>query len=485
MAPPERLAQSASHPYITRSDRWWPEPGEAMPKSDLPFGSEFSPTQIDLRRVLELAHEYGGDWRVFEDAIYQEYFQSYPSSDYNKRKLANNTKLSMQAYGILDKDANLTEFGRRLYDIRENEHALHDELARHILLNLNGAMLIQCVLDMEAAGEPITLVGLRKRLEKDYNLHFPRGGKHPSIMRLWLEKAGVIVGKWRVDRAKFSQLLGKTPDELDALAMLSPEQKAFLRALANIGGMGPYPSNEIEKLASATYGVQFNEKSLPKQVLYPLADRGYITLKRGTKEAGRGAKPFLVTPTDKLVADVVDPILEQLERQTHGDVRPLLRRPLSEIIAELDDEDRHIRGLALEALAFKLMRLIDLDYVATRLRGPETGGAEADLIFESARLVFSRWQIQCKNTNRVSLDAVAKEVGLTHMLKSNVIVMVSTGNIGQEARMYANLIMKESNLCIVMVDRHDIARIENNPAAIVDVLNREAEHAMSLKKLEL
>src|SRR5690606_29899190 len=162
------------------------------------------------------------------------------------------------------------------------------------------------------------------------------------------------------------------PDEIDALAMLSPEQKAFLRALANIGGTGPYPSNEIERLASATYGVQFNEKSLPKQVLYPLAERGYIILKRGTKEAGRGAKPFLVTPTDKLVADVIDPILEQLERQTHADIRPLLRRPLSEIIAELDAEDRHVRGLSLEALAFKLMRLIDLDYVATRLRGPET-----------------------------------------------------------------------------------------------------------------
>ena len=39
------------------------------------------------------------------------------------------------------------------------------------------------------------------------------------------------------------------------------------------------------------------------------------------------------------------------------------------------------------------MRLIDLTYVATRLRGGVTGGAEVDLIFESARLVFSRWQI--------------------------------------------------------------------------------------------
>jgi site-specific DNA-methyltransferase (cytosine-N4-specific) len=141
--------------------------------------------------------------------------------------------------------------------------------------------------------------------------------------------------------------------------------------------------------------------------------------------------------------------------------------------------------LALEALAFKLMRLIDLDYVATRLRGTATGGAEVDVIFESSRLVFSRWQIQCKNTDRVSLDDVAKEVGLTHLLKSNVIVIVSTGEIGPEARKYANKVMADSNLCVVMVNGSDVRQIEANPATIVDVFNREAKHAMKIKAIEV
>ena len=107
------------------------------------------------------------------------------------------------------------------------------------------------------------------------------------------------------------------------------------------------------------------------------------------------------------------------------------------------------------------------------------------MIFESSRLVFSRWQIQCKNTARVSLDDVAKEVGLTHFLKSNAVVMVSTGEIGGEARRYANKIMTDSNLCVIMVDGSDIALIERSPAAIVDVFTREARHAMDLKQLEL
>jgi len=85
----------------------------------------------------------------------------------------------------------------------------------------------------------------------------------------------------------------------------------------------------------------------------------------------------------------------------------------------------------------------------------------------------------------VSLDDVAKEVGLTHFLKSNVIVVISAGEIGAEARRYANKIMTDSNLSIVMVDRRDLDVIRNKPAHIVDAFNREASHAMTLKKLEI
>ena len=163
----------------------------------------------------------------------------------------------------------------------------------------------------------------------------------------------------------------------------------------------------------------------------------------------------------------------------------LLRKPLADILAELTSEDRHISGLALEALAFKLMRFLDMDYMATRLRASATGGAEVDLVFQSTRLIYSRRQVQCKNTARVSLDDVAKEVGLTAFIKSNVIVIVTTGTVGGEARRYANKIMRDSNLSIVMLDGLDLDRIKVNATQIVDVFNREAQAAMKLKQLDL
>lgn len=458
-----------------------------MIKSDLPFGSEFSPSQIELPVLLEIAKkEVGGDWKKFEGQVYDTYFKDYKTSEYNRRKLANNTKLGMIAYGIIERDASLTSFGQELYDLRQKPDDLYTVLAHHILLNLHGTTLIQCIQDMRAAGETVDLIKLRHWLE-ERGIHFPRGGKHPSIMKRWLEKAGIFEpDSWRVNEKRLEEVLGTTIQEVDKIAQLSPAQKAFLKALANMGSPGPHISSDIERLATATYGTKFDEKNLPKTVLYPLQEAGYITIERGTKAPGRGAKPFNVVGTAKLEADLIVPILEQVESQVGSDIRPLLRKPLDDVLQELSAVDKHVRGLALEALAFKLMRLIDLDYVATRLRGTATGGAEVDLIFESSRLVFSRWQIQCKNVaGGVSLDDVAKEVGLTHMLKSNVVVVVSTGKIGTQARQYANKVMQDSNLDVVLIDRSDLEVIKDKPSHIVDVLYREAKTAMKLKALEI
>ena len=454
-----------------------------MPKSDLPFGSEFSPSQIELPRVLELARDHCGDWHKFEAAVREEYFEDHDTTDYNKGKLANNTKLGMIAYGIIKReDACLTDFGRELFDLRHDETALYGTLGRHILLNLHGLSLVQCVQDMQVSGERITLTSLRQWLD-DRGIHFPRGGKHASIMRLWLEKAGVFTSGWRVDIDRFEVVAGIAPKDIEALARFTPQQRAYLRALANIGTLGPHVASDVEKLATTTYGVKFNEKSLPKDVLYPLQDAGYVTLERATK--GRGAKSFGVRPTPDFKADIVVPIIEQLEQQLYPELRPFLRQTFDDIIQELDSSDKHVRGLALEALAIKLMRLVDLKYIATRLRGTSTGGAEVDVIFEGSRLVFSRWQVQCKNTARVSLDDVAKEVGLTHFLHSNVIVVVTTGKIGPEARRYANKVMQESNLAIVMVDGQDLDAVKEHPTSIVNVLNREARQTMQLKALQI
>jgi hypothetical protein len=451
----------------------------------LPFASEFSPSQMDLARALDLAKQNRGDVKALQAALLKAFFATYSTNDKNKNTLAMNCRLGMQSYGLLDRAGILTELGEKLWRERNNKKSLHDELAKQVLVHLNGLALINCIQDMDLAGESVTLNSLRQALELR-GITFPRGGKHPSIMRLWLEQAGVFSSGWRVDEARLTELLRVSTGEIDELAMLTREQRVYLRTLANLGAGAPFGSNEVEKLAATTYAIRFDEKNLPKQVLYPLEAAGYITLVRGTKAPGRGAKPFLVQPTAKLETDVLIPLLTQIENQTGWQMRSLLRKSWDEVLTELKDNNKHVRGLALEALAFKLMRLIDLDYKATRLRGIDTGGAEVDLVFESTRLQYTRWQLQCKNTQGgVTLEDIAKEIGLQHSLKSNVIVIVSTGAIGKDARSYAASVMRDSNLAIVLIDGTDIERIKTNPPTIVDVLNREATNAARRRALQL
>ena len=452
-----------------------------MEKNHLPFGSEFSPSVIELPVLLTFCAECGGDKTLLEGRILETFFMNKGGeNEANRRKLAMNCRLGLKAYGIIDNDAQTTPLFDALFAVKDDESRLYTEFARHILLNLNGMGLIQCIRDMEIAEEPVTLETLRTAC-REHGLHYPAGGKHPSMMRLWLSKAGVFEGsRWKINEARIKEILGQN-DSLETLRGLSPLQRVFLQSLLNTGNPDFQKASGIVKLAEATYGARFPEKSLPKLCLNALLEKGFIAVERTT--SGRGAKSPLVKPTEKANREIVLPFLEQLKSQTDPKLVELLQKPLSEILANLKSDDRYIAGLALEALAFKLMRILGMDYVATRLRAEKTGGAEVDLVFESTRLVFSRWQIQCKNTAHVSLEDVAKEVGLTHMLKSNVIVMVSTGAFSRDAYMYSNSVLKSSNLCIVFVERADIERIADDPYEIVEVFNRQAKATMTLKKL--
>ena len=82
------------------------------------------------------------------------------------------------------------------------------------------------------------------------------------------------------------------------------------------------------------------------------------------------------------------------------------------------------------------------------------------------------------------MDQVAKEVGLSHVLKSNVIVILTTGKATSTAKEYATTIMREMNLCIVFIEGTDIDDILESPSNIVDVLNREASKAKRIKLLD-
>lgn len=455
-------------------------------KSEIPFGAQFSPNQVDLPVLLKIIKENAGDREKITYAIRDEFFWDHATDQ--RWKLADNTVLSLRAYGLPDEDAaQPTQLALGLLDVGSDPEKLYKRFAHHILIDLRGHDFVETIVAMQAATEPLTLVSLRDRLEHR-GLYVPRGAVHLSSMRLWLAKAGVFDPSakggprvYEVDQAMLRQITGIGLDAISRLAHLSLEQRCYLRALVRIPEDDPHMANGIADLAAGLYSARYNYKSLPKTVLFPLQDLGYITAKKST--AGRGAKPYLVFRTEKFHDEISEPILEVAAKKAQLVPRELFERPLVSILAALKAKDAFVKGQALELLAIYFARLLDLDFRGWRVRSGETGGAEVDVIVEGARLIFSRWQIQAKNTKTVRLDDVAREVGLSlTFIYSNVVMVITTGDFTRDAYSYADHVMKTSNLNVILLHGSDLRKVAQEPTRVVALLDMKAERAMQVKE---
>lgn len=453
----------------------------ARRKSDLPFGSQFSPAQIDLVRVLDLLDSHGGSTPEFTDSIRQEYFSTHAEGNpKQQRELAKNVRLALRGYGIISENDHPTPFGAELIASRSDRDRLYTMLAKHILLDLKGIDLLRAVSDMKVARMETKLVDIARELERR-GIHVPESGTHVSSMREWLEAAKVLDGQWGVNEDKLRGLIGHGLQQIDELGRFSPEQRAFVQALAAMPGDGPFNSAEVARLATARYHVVYDPKNLRYQVLFPLRDAGYLEVMKST--TGRGAKPYVVKPTSKFNREYIVPVLQALAKA--ASVPPdILRRPLSDIVADLSSSKKDVKGKALEILAAYVCRILGLQIVGWRLRSIETGGQEVDLIADGTNFVFLRWEIQCKNTKAVSSDDVAREVGVALGNHAGVVLMITTGRFTEPSRKYANRILQTTSMNVILLDGSDLKEIVGNPAAAARVLGRHARRNMSLKRSE-
>jgi site-specific DNA-methyltransferase (cytosine-N4-specific) len=54
-------------------------------RSDLPFGSEFSPSQINLSKLLEIVERNQGDPRALEAEILKKYFSKHGKGEIGEK----------------------------------------------------------------------------------------------------------------------------------------------------------------------------------------------------------------------------------------------------------------------------------------------------------------------------------------------------------------------------------------------------------------
>ena len=102
----------------------------------------------------------------------------------------------------------------------------------------------------------------------------------------------------------------------------------------------------------------------------------------------------------------------------------------------------------------------------------------------SDKIVYNRWQIQCKNQkSSVGVDVIAKEVGLTFLTKADIVMVVTTSEFAKDAINYANQVSDNSRYYVILLEGADIARIVEDRTRIVDILNLKARRTFAKKEL--
>jgi site-specific DNA-methyltransferase (cytosine-N4-specific) len=108
-----------------------------------------------------------------------------------------------------------------------------------------------------------------------------------------------------------------------------------------------------------------------------------------------------------------------------------------------------------------------------------------DVLAASDRFVYHRWQIQCKNTKRVDVEVLAKEVGMTFVTGADVVMVVTTGEFTRDAFQYAYRMMEVSRYYMVLIQKEDIEAIKEDRTNIIKILDRRARRVFAKKELGL
>lgn len=455
-------------------------PAGAPGELSVPYTQQFSPRQTPIDRLMGVLRQHAGDRPSLRRAIASAFFKDKSTAE----KLAGNTLIALHTYGIIDSGAALTPFGRSLA-AADRDEALR-LLARRILLELHGIPIIETVREMQLAGTKVTLEVLPREL-RDRGFQATDNSSDLSGMFGWLREAGVL-DRYNVVAAEYAAVVGASVGQVEELKTLTAGQLCFLRAMVALGVTEFTPHNTVCRHAEGIYPgqVRYNWKDIDRDVLRPLKSLGYIEVrKRGKSTPGaRGGKPADVKPTPKLHADLRDRVLSALARAAgYEALRDIASKSWADVVRDLrQGKDKDRRAKALELLAIKVCQTLDLRFMGWRETDESvTAGNEVDAMLHSSRLIYTRWQVQCKAASKVSVETIAKEVGAAQVTLANVILVVGTGRATRHAQTYRERIVKTSNLNIIVVEGHHLERIVEDPAAIVEVLNEQAADALRAK----
>lgn len=459
-------------------------------ESQIPVGTQFSPNLIDLGEFTTALVRHSGFKDEQMEAIWRRPVNIRAEEKLQVRKTPRTRSLPLEAaiqYGLLDADYSATELCVALSAL--SGQRLYDEFARHILLRLGGLRVVEAVQQMQQDGIKVTGDALAAYLT-DQGFNVTVHNTAINSLRMWLAKAGLFPDSrgraWEVDEEVKERLVGIDDGTIASLVGFTDEQRAFAMALCRVAPEDECSAADVRDLAESIVGRRLDRGNLPKIFLEPLRSAGLIEYEsRGT----RGGKTSILAVTGKFNKEVLEPFFERTVDTLDSSLIAYYKKPLSETYEELNSPQAHVKGRALEAYAIHIMRLLGLRFVAWRKRAKdETGQAEIDVVMAGLMGgVPTRWQIQCKNkpSGSVSIEDVAKEVGLVPLTKATHIMVIANSRVSRDASTYALEVMRHTSLTVIILDRDDFEKIRQSPPAIASIIRAKSRSIERISRFGL
>jgi hypothetical protein len=189
----------------------------------LPEANEFSPGQVELGRVLDLAAKHAGNREAIIEAIRAEWFSEAAAGrateaeqTQQQRTRANNVLIGMKGYGLFDlKASTLTPAGEALRKEPTGEKRAA-AFAAHILRECEGVAVLEAIRSMQRRGDKVTKATLQSELER-HGFKLPRATTHHTKLLQWLREAHLL-DKYEIDEVKVADLLGTSLETLEGWA---------------------------------------------------------------------------------------------------------------------------------------------------------------------------------------------------------------------------------------------------------------------------
>lgn len=435
------------------------------------YGVEFTPTIVgDLKEFLINIKEYENNKKGL--IIYLN-----KNLDGIKNiRMAENLLNSLKNYKLMDENEYLTQFANKLIE----SNNIYKDFASHIINELDGDKYLLAIEGIQKEGlYKVNGENIIRYINDRFKSSISTTVKYFNNIKLWIEKAGIL-DRWDIKIDILKEIIGSSlgiseNSYFDFCDGLNYNQVCFLKELisSSVDSREEYKGADIAKWSELKYNVKFSFKTLKKDIIVPLSERGLIEI----GESMSGSATRIRLSNEVFNNTVYKKIVSRVKYTTN--VKHSFSEACKILFTRIDGEK--VDGQVLESIGYYIARLLGLENVRIRERSIENGMCEIDILGVDLRFYYSKWQIQCKDTKNITSDRIAREVGIAQINNTSNILFVFTGKLTENAKIYAKKVIEKTNLNIYFLGENELSSIIDDKLQLNKIINAQSYEINRIK----